>query len=131
MCRRATRFFGSSMRVAFVGRLNAGKSTLLNAFLGENVAPTGNGELTYNVSWIKHGVPKRVAHLVDGTAMEMSSSLVEELTQRNSSNPLRDRIRYFEIHHPSTMLRQFDLIDTPGLHSFYQNDSRKYTKAAN
>ncbi|HMG52251.1 MAG TPA: dynamin family protein, partial [Kofleriaceae bacterium] len=34
------------MRVAFVGKTNAGKSTLMNAFMGEELAPTGNGELT-------------------------------------------------------------------------------------
>lgn len=117
------------MRVAFVGRLNAGKSTMLNAFLGENLAPTGNGELTYNVSWIKYGETKEIlAHLIDGTTTSVPVGSLDQLTRRDSNDPLLHRIRYLEFHHPNPMLKSFDLIDTPGLHSFWEKDSRNTQK---
>lgn len=113
------------MRVAFVGKTNAGKSTMLNAFLGERLASTGNGEWTFNVTWLRHGEGRGIrAHLQDGSVEEYPFETLDELTERGSKNDLLDRIRYLEILHPNQMLRQFDLIDTPGLHSFYQNDSR-------
>ena len=55
------------MRVAFVGKTNCGKSTMMNAFLGEELAPTGNGELTFNVTWFRYGEERRLlVHTVDG-----------------------------------------------------------------
>ena len=46
------------MRVAVIGRVKAGKSTLMNALLGAEVAPTGPVELTYNVNTFVHA-PER------------------------------------------------------------------------
>ncbi|HOX51786.1 MAG TPA: dynamin family protein [Fibrobacteria bacterium] len=117
------------MRVAFVGKTNAGKSTMLNAFLGERIASTGNGEWTFNVSWICHGETRGIrVHLVDGTVVERPYEALDALTERASADGLLNRIRYLEFLHPNPILKHFDLIDTPGLHSFYEDDSRN-TKA--
>ncbi|NER07739.1 MAG: GTP-binding protein HSR1, partial [Okeania sp. SIO3C4] len=43
------------MRVAVVGKIKAGKSSLMNALLGESVVATGAEELTFNVNWFKYG----------------------------------------------------------------------------
>ena len=48
------------LRVALAGKIKAGKSTLLNAFLGERVAPTDTGECTRVVTWYRHGTVPRV-----------------------------------------------------------------------
>lgn len=114
------------MRVAFVGKTNAGKSTMMNAFLGEEVAPTGNTELTFNVSWFKYGEqPKLLVHTVDGGVEEEDFANLSNLAVRCSKNPeLVQRIRYIEVFRPHPLLKVFDLIDTPGLHSFYEKDSK-------
>src|SRR5206468_270497 len=39
------------MRVAIIGRVKAGKSTAMNALLGHPVVPTGETEVTFNVTW--------------------------------------------------------------------------------
>ena len=44
----------SSLRVAVAGREKAGKSTFVNALLGENVAPTDAGVCTRVVTWYRH-----------------------------------------------------------------------------
>ena len=49
------------MRVAIAGRVKAGKSTLLNALVGERLAPTDAGECTRLISWYRHGIGYRVA----------------------------------------------------------------------
>src|ERR1700758_5423277 len=58
----------SPVRVAVVGRVKAGKSTLVNALLGQRVAPTDVSECTKVVTWFHYGHPERMeVHLVDGT----------------------------------------------------------------
>ena len=48
------------LRVAIVGRVKAGKSTLLNALVGEELAPTDAGECTKIVTWYRQGHTYRV-----------------------------------------------------------------------
>src|SRR5580700_5297668 len=58
------------MRVAVVGRVKAGKSTIVNAMLGQRVAPTDVSECTRLVTWFRYGYPQRVVlELRDGTEM--------------------------------------------------------------
>ena len=43
------------LRVAIAGRVKAGKSTLLNALIGERLAPTDAGECTTIPTWYRWG----------------------------------------------------------------------------
>jgi len=43
--------FDEPLRVAIAGKVKAGKSTLLNALVGEEIAPTDAGECTRVVTW--------------------------------------------------------------------------------
>ena len=47
------------LRVAIAGKVKAGKSTLLNALVGEELAPTDAGECTSIVTWYRrrHHLP--------------------------------------------------------------------------
>ncbi len=112
------------MRVAFVGRFNVGKSTMLNAFLGEKLAATGNGPVTYNVSWIRHGTsPEIHIHLNDGSVVKRSMSDLDQLTTRGGEDFIKDEIHHLEFQRSVPMLRKFDLIDTPGLFCPDKKDS--------
>jgi hypothetical protein len=48
------------LRVAIAGKVKAGKSTLLNALVGEELAPTDAGECTKIVTWYIDGIAYRV-----------------------------------------------------------------------
>ena len=48
------------LRVAIAGKVKAGKSTLLNALVGDELAPTDEGECTRIVTWYRHGITYRV-----------------------------------------------------------------------
>ena len=64
----ARRRIDEPLRVAIAGKVKAGKSTLLNALVGEGLAPTDAGECTRIVTWYADGPTYSVtAHLTDGT----------------------------------------------------------------
>ncbi|MFD6112523.1 GTPase [Streptomyces yangpuensis] len=48
------------LRIAVGGRMNAGKSTLVNALLGRRLAATGATECTTLVAWFRGGVQNRL-----------------------------------------------------------------------
>ena len=51
------------IRIALAGTLKAGKSTLVNALVGEDIAPTDATEATRIVTWFRHGpIPKVTAN---------------------------------------------------------------------
>ena len=60
------------LRVAIAGRVKAGKSTLLNAVIGEAIAPTDAGECTRVITWYHHGTTPRITmHLRTGGARSL------------------------------------------------------------
>ncbi|MGB6297371.1 MAG: dynamin family protein [Rivularia sp. (in: cyanobacteria)] len=115
------------MRVAIVGKIKAGKSTMMNALLGEALVATGSVEATFNINWLKYDENKTLkVHFKDNRTPETKS--VEELsniTVRADEN--RDyllSVKYIEVFYPNKILKSFNLIDTPGLQSHYKDDSQ-------
>lgn len=119
----------STLRVAVVGRVSSGKSTLVNALLGGYRVPTGATELTYNVNWLRYGAePGILIHFRDGSPAEARELTdLERMTVRAVNDPeWRDflsRIDYIEVRDTNPQLLDFDVIDTPGLDSYFRADS--------
>lgn len=114
------------LRVALAGIVKAGKSTLLNALLGERIAPTDAGECTRVVTWYRHAAsPSITLHLVGGATRRLpvrrrEGALVLDLGETAAQDV--DRI---EIGWPSDVLRSMTLIDTPGIESLSQQVSAR------
>lgn len=121
--------WASRMRVALVGRVSAGKSTLANALLGEDVLGTGWQELTYNVNWLRYApAPELEIHYKDGTAERADSptfqSLAELTARRQAAEQgYLDGIDFLLFGYPNERLDSFDLVDTPGLDSTFGADT--------
>lgn len=104
------------LRVAVVGRLSAGKSTLINALLEVAVSPTAGGECTRVVYTFRHDA-YRWARAVfrDGSDPEpvpvASGSLPDTF-----SFPV-EGIRTVEVALPVGLLEHWTLVDTPGMAS--------------
>jgi GTPase SAR1 family protein len=120
------------MRVAIVGLIKAGKSTLMNALLGEAIVATGAVEATFNVNWLKYGdrsILKVYFKDEQRPPEEKSFAQLAALTLRAKEN--RDyllAIKYIEVFCPNEILKTLNIIDTPGLNSVYEDDSEN-TKA--
>lgn len=115
------------MRVAVVGRISTGKSTLVNALIGEERVATGSQELTFNVNRLRHGdTPGLTIHYKDGRPpVTTSLDRLESLTVRREeyAGELRG-ISEIVAEIGAPYLKKFELIDTPGLDSRYVEDSR-------
>lgn len=113
------------LRVAIAGRVKAGKSTLLNALVGERLAPTDAGECTRLVTVYREGLGYTVhALLRDGRteplAFRRDGALQVELGRLTVAE-----IDRLEVAWPSSTLREMTLIDTPGLASIHDENSAR------
>ncbi|MGH9002721.1 MAG: dynamin family protein, partial [Acidimicrobiia bacterium] len=114
---------GEPLRVAVAGRVNSGKSTLVNAILRQRVAPTDVSECTRLVTWFRFGVPEGVeVARHDGTRRRIP------LRPDGSLPPILgvplDQISHLVVHLSNEALRDLVLIDTPGLASVNDDNSR-------
>ena len=114
------------LRVAIAGRVKAGKSTLLNALVGERLAPTDAGECTRIVSWYRRGQSYQVsAHLPDGQERAIPFQRGEGALELDLGGLTEREISTLEIKWPASTLEQLTLIDTPGLASLNDENSRR------
>lgn len=116
------------LRVAIAGKVKAGKSTLLNALVGEELAPTDAGECTRIVTWYRDGItyratleptqgePRQVPFTRDGGAINIDLGGTDA-----------DDVSRLVIEWPSSSLRQMTLIDTPGIASLSTDVSARTT----
>ncbi len=106
------------LRLAVAGRVKAGKSTLLNALLGERLAPTDAGERTRFVTWYEHGPGYQVfAEREDGELLPLRFERNDDELVINESELPDTGILRLIVRWPTARLRRFTLIDTPGLGS--------------
>jgi hypothetical protein len=113
----ALRRLDEPLRVAIAGKVKAGKSTLLNAMVGEELAPTDAGECTKIVTWYRDGPAYRVTvHLTGGPAEVRPFRRQAGAIRVDLGHPA-GRVDRLDVEVPSRRLREHTLIDTPGLAS--------------
>jgi hypothetical protein len=114
------------LRVALIGRAKAGKSTLLNALVGDLVAPTDAAECTLIPTEYHDGLtyrawkvtedgqirPSRFVRDRDGAHIELDGTPADEIVR-------------LLVEFPSPLLRDRTLVDTPGLGSVREAVSRR------
>jgi hypothetical protein len=114
------------LRVAIAGRVKAGKSTLLNALVGERLAPTDAGECTRIVSWYQQGFTYDVqALLKSGQHKPLRFSREEGSLNIDLGFHAADDVERLEVSWPSSNLSRMTLIDTPGLASLDDSTSAR------
>ncbi len=106
------------LRVAIAGKVKAGKSTLLNALVGEELAPTDAGECTKIVTWYRDGITYRVMlHPHDGEPRQVPFSRDAGAIDVDLQGIPPEQVDRLEVEWPSSSLRSITLIDTPGIAS--------------
>ena len=114
------------LRIAIAGRVKAGKSTLLNALVGARLAPTDAGECTKIVSCYRNGPIYRVdAQLHNGERQQLKFTRLENSLDVELGGLHEDDVAFLDIQWPTSKLQQVTLIDTPGLESLNDENSRR------
>lgn len=118
------------IRLAISGKVKAGKSTLLNAIIGESLAPTDAGECTRIVTWYRYSDrPYALVCPVGGDAVETTYARSESAFEVDLGGHDPDAIDHLEIGWPTSRLRNVVLIDTPGIASISTDVSARTHRA--
>lgn len=114
------------LRVAIAGKVKAGKSTLLNALVGEELAPTDEGECTKIVTWYRNGhTYKVVVEPTDGLPRPARFHRDDGAIEVDLGGLEPDQVDRVLVDWPSRSLERITLIDTPGIASVSTGISAK------
>ncbi|MFF0544797.1 dynamin family protein [Nocardia thailandica] len=124
---------GQPLRVALAGSIKAGKSTLLNALIGQSVAPTDATECTRVVTWYRNGAtPAVTAYAEDGAAAHVvvrrgtgAHGLTFDMTGLRWNPPGERAVDHLEVRWPTAELARTTIIDTPGTSSLSREVSQR------
>ena len=116
------------LRVAIAGKVKAGKSTLLNALVGEELAPTDAGECTKIVTWYRDGVTYRVLlHPKTGEPRQIPFARDAAAIEVDLGSTDAAAVERLVVDWPTSALKQLTLIDTPGIGSLSTDVSARTT----
>jgi len=112
---RIPRLEEDRFHLVVLGEFNHGKTTLVNAMLGESVLPVGVTPTTAVIHHIEHGgVPAAVAVTEDGTRSEVPLDSLGEYVVGGGA--AKDHVQHVEVRHPAKVLEDgVVLVDTPGV----------------
>ncbi len=120
------------LRLALAGKIKAGKSTLLNALLGEELAPTDAGECTKIVTWYSYGdQPAVVLHPRGGTGEPTLFRRSEGALDIDLRGHAAEDLDRLEVFWPTRRLAGLTLIDTPGIASLSTDVSARTLQMLN
>ena len=110
--------------LAVVGQMRVGKSYLMNALVGEELAVVGVNETTATINYFKHGegeITNRFrVHWKDKPYEDFELSEIKQWVgeSKNASNT-----KYIEFFNSSKFFKQIYLVDTPGTGSVLKGHS--------
>ncbi len=114
---RAATDFDQPLLVTVMGEFSSGKSTFVNAFIGDDVAPTGITPTTATINVVKYGRERggRI-HYRDGRTEALGWDELMTALRALDAHSTRE-VRLVEILVPLAALERINIVDTPGLNS--------------
>lgn len=131
LCKGEISLMEDNFKLVVVGEFSRGKSTFINALLGQRVLPAKSNPTTTMINRISYGDSKKfVLHYRDTTPnVEISESEFKDITAENvdeeslneSARSEVSRIAYAEIHYPLELCKNgIEIVDTPGTNDLDQ-----------
>ncbi|MEO7067258.1 MAG: dynamin family protein [Rhodanobacter sp.] len=116
---------GDRVEVALLGRVSSGKSSLINAMLGQSLLPVGAVPVTTVVTRIRYGKTVDVRTVgIDGHVQAIEANELPDYVDESGNPGNRRRLREVDIRVPSVLLEPgIVLADTPGLGSLHAHAS--------
>jgi hypothetical protein len=114
------------LRLAIAGMVKAGKSTLLNALLGERIAPTDAGECTRLVTWYRYSAtPTITLHPHVGEPRRLPVRREQGRLVIDLGGVPAEDVDWIDVGWPLEGLKSMILIDTPGIASLSEATSAR------
>lgn len=114
-----------AFNILVVGQFNRGKTTLINALIGEDLLPVGVVPLTSVVTVLSFGEnPAIKVCFQDGQCVETTPErLCEYVTEKGNPRNVKC-VQQVDVAYPSPWLQDgVRLVDTPGIGSVYQHNT--------
>lgn len=115
--------------VACVGQFKRGKTTLINALVGESVLPVGLLPVTAVVTLLRYDQQhSTTVHFLDGRAESISpGTIADYVDERRNAGNVRE-VAAVEVRLPAAVLRDgLCLVDTPGVGSVHASNTAATT----
>ncbi|EDM78844.1 putative atp /gtp binding protein [Plesiocystis pacifica SIR-1] len=121
------------LTIAIMGEFSAGKSTFVNALLGEAVAPMGVLPTTNTINVFRRGAGRGArVHYRDATISTVAAGELDAYL-RNLDDREADRIRHLEIDRVGERMGDAAVVDTPGLNAldeYHETVAREFIEEA-
>ncbi len=101
--------------VVVIGDFKRGKSTFINALLGEEVVTTDVTTETVSFNRISYGVHSNTALLPGNRKMQLTDAELRRDELENLFKQLGEPVKQLEIKRPLDILKEITIIDTPGM----------------
>lgn len=112
------------LRIAVSGRVGSGKSTLINALVGQVLAPTAAEESTQVNTFYQYGPEPRITvHTPHGAVQNVPVTTLDPATIRDLQRWRPDEVSRLVIEAPFPGLQAITLIETPGVSSSAVQDT--------
>ena len=121
------------LTIAIMGEFSAGKSTFVNALLGEAVAPMGVLPTTNTINVFRRGTGRGArVHYRDGSIATVSADELDPYL-RNLDDVEAGRVRHLEIDRVGERMGDAAVVDTPGLNAldaYHEQVARAFIEEA-
>jgi GTPase Era involved in 16S rRNA processing len=109
----------SSFYLAVLGQFKRGKTTFINALLGEEILPTGILPLTSIITLIRFGERKKAEVVfLDNRRCTIGPTELRQYVSESENAKNEKKVHHVELAYPSSFLKNgIVLIDTPGVGS--------------
>ena len=101
--------------IVVAGEFKRGKSSFINALLGEDILVTDVVPETVTMNKLSFGIHKNEAVLSGGRRLTLSDEELSRSALEKLMNEVGETIRQLELWRPNKCLKDIRIIDTPGL----------------
>ncbi len=101
--------------IVVAGEFKRGKSSFLNALLGEEIVPTDVVPETVTMNCLRYGLHKNEAVLSGGRRLTLSDDELRRPALERLMGEVGETIRRLDLWRPNEFLKDVRVIDTPGL----------------
>jgi small GTP-binding protein len=128
-----TRELDAPLLVAVMGEFNTGKSTFVNALIGEQIAPMGITPTTATINLLKYGTERGARIIWQDDREELLAWSEVPSFLRGLDNHQARAVRLVELLYPAEELQRVNVVDTPGLNSIvdeHEQTAREFIQQA-